>query len=305
MADPDLAWFAPNMGSIDYTELFTRPEQWPVARSKVDIIKFYSDNLTDAACVICGNNTLNAFVNVQAFQTMTEWGIDIGVEVESVNRDWGCTGLNEFNTTAQITQNVQANGGSVRYLAMDEPFLRGLQPGSQGCGYTLAETAEHTALFVNMVRSASPAIFVGDIEPYPYFPVPQLKQWIKELESSAATPSFFHLDVDTERVRVEGQDVAADLKSLSQFCQRRGIPFGVILTTNWTEAGSDRTYFESTMEWARMVNAAIGKPPHLIVQAWQGTDNEVHTVPVNLPENDAAIYSHTRLLIEGMAVFGR
>jgi len=28
-------------------------------------------------------------------------------------------------------------------------------------------------------------------------------------------------------------------------------------------------------------------------------------VPINLPESDPPIYSHTRLILEGLAVFGR
>lgn len=303
--DPDLVWFAPNMGSTDYTELFTKSEQWPVARSKINVFKFYSDNVTDADCAICGKNTLGAFVNAQAFQMMTEWKIAIGVEVESVNRDWGCTGVNEFKTAEAVIQNVQTNGGSVIYLAMDEPLIKGLQTSNQGCGYTMVETAEHTAWFVKQVREKHSDIFVGDIEPYPYFSISELEQWIMAIEAKGATPAFFHLDVDIERVRVEGQNVAADFKALSQFCQGRGIPFGVIFTSNWTAAGSDRTYYQSTLNWVRTVNNAIGKPPHVIFQSWQGTANEVHKVPINLPENDAAIYSHTRLLIEGLAVFGR
>lgn len=105
-------------------------------------------------------------------------------------------------------------------------------------------------------------------------------------------------------------DVAGDLQALSQFLQEHRIPFGVIFISDWTAAGSDRAYFDSTMEWIRTVKNAIGKPQHVIFNSWQGAPEDrehkgVHEVPINLPENDPAIYSHTRLLNEGLGVFGR
>jgi hypothetical protein len=60
------------------------------------------------------------------------------------------------------------------------------------------------------------------------------------------------------------------------------------------------------MEWIRTVNNAIGQPQHVIFQSWLGpAANGVHEVPINLPENDPSVYSHTRLIIEGLDVFGR
>ncbi|MCZ7667601.1 MAG: hypothetical protein M5U34_10485 [Chloroflexi bacterium] len=78
----------------------------------------------------------------------------------------------------------------------------------------------------------------------------------------------------------------------------------MIFTSNWTEAGSDDTYFASTMDWLGAVTSAIGMPAHAIFQSWQGPvpGGVVHAVPTNLPEDNAAIYSHTRLLNEGLAL---
>ena len=40
-----LVWFAPNMASTDFVELFSEPETWATARAEVDVFKFYSANL--------------------------------------------------------------------------------------------------------------------------------------------------------------------------------------------------------------------------------------------------------------------
>ncbi|NJN54470.1 MAG: right-handed parallel beta-helix repeat-containing protein, partial [Anaerolineae bacterium] len=299
---PEQVWFAPNMGSRDYTDLFSHPTQWTTARSQIDVFKFYTQNLIDAPCTICGNNTLNAFVDVQAFQKLTDWDIAIGVEAGAV-KEWGCTGVRGAEVAEEIIQNVQTNGGMVTYLAMDEPYIGGeLVANGLSCGYTMSQSADATTTFINRIRTAYPYMVLGDIEPYPYFSVVQLQQWIVALESRGIQLDFFHLDVDIERVNVEGHDVATDLWALRQFCQAHGIPFGVIFTSNWTDAGSEQTYFDSTREWVDTVNRAMGMPAHAIFQSWQGpAPDGVHAVPINLPENNTAVYSHTRLVNEGLA----
>jgi hypothetical protein len=299
-----LVWFAPNMGSRDYTNLFSEPENWSLARERVDIFKFYTQNLIGHPCDICGDNILSAFVRVDAFRKLAEWGIPISVEVGSV-KEWGCTeGSNkeELRVAEEVIQNVRRNGGEVTILSMDEPRLYGEAP---ECSFTVPETALRTATFINDVHAKYPNVLVGDIEPYPHYSYRELTDWVLELEKNNATLAFFHLDVDIERVRVEGQNVAADLRAFNDFFAGRGIPFGVIFTSNWREAGSNAAYYESTMRWIRTVNEAMGKPQHVIFQSWQGPGTGgVHEIPINLWSNDPNQYSHARLILDGLAVFG-
>ena len=300
----DLVWFAPNMGSTDYPQLFTKPDQWYLTRSKVDVFKFYTQNVLYDPCPICGDNTLGAFVDAQAFKKLTDWGIAIAVEVGAV-KPWGCTSNVTFEVTERVIRNVQANGGNVSFLAMDEPRVGGEEvAGGLTCGYTMEESARETAAYIKKVRAAYPNIIVGDIQAYPHFSVPELKEWIVALENQGATPAFFHMDIDVERVRTERANVTADLQDLRRFCAEHGIPFGVIFISNWREAGSNRSYFDSTMEWVHTVDDAIGKPQHVIFQSWQGpAPSGAHEIPVNLPQNDPENYSHIRLINEGLAIF--
>jgi len=91
----DLVWYAPNMGSRDYAELFTNPEQWDAARARIDVFQFFSQNVLDAPCAICGDNTLHTFVQAKAFETLRSWGMPVAIEVSAV-KEWGCTGVDEF-----------------------------------------------------------------------------------------------------------------------------------------------------------------------------------------------------------------
>ncbi len=309
----DMVWFGPNFGSRDYAELFTKPEQWRSARGKVNVFKFDQQSVLEQPCVICGDNILHTFVNVDAFRKVNDWGVATALTVGAL-KEWGCTGTAEFRAASVAIQNIQANGGVVTFLDMDEPFMGGRyapNPASnKTCGYSTEQSADVTALFIRQVKAAYPNIRVGDTEPYPLFSVDELEQWTRALEARGVTPAYFHLDVEPVWARERKLDVAGDLRKLSQFFKERGIPFGVIFISEWPDAGSDRAYFDSTMKWIRFVNAAIGKPQHVIFNSWQAepedrTNKLLHWVPINLPENDPAIYSHSRLLLEGLAVFGR
>ena len=307
----DLVWFGPNFGSRDYAELFTKSEHWSAARERVDVFKFDQQSVLENPCAICGDNILHTFVKVDAFRKLNDWGIAMALTVGAV-KEWGCTGKEEFRAANVAIQNIRANGGVVTFLDMDEPFMGGkyAPPGSKSCGYTMEQSADAASQFISQIKAAYPNILVGDTEPYPLFSVTELEQWTLALGARGVIPAYLHLDVDMVWARDRRLDVAGDLRRLSQFFQEHRIPFGVIFISDWTAAGSDRAYFDSTMEWVRTVNAAIGKPQHVIFNSWQGApvDREhkgLHEVPINLPENDPAIYSHTRLLNEGLAVFGR
>lgn len=307
----DLVWFGPNFGSRDYAELFTKPEQWRLARGKVDVFKFDIQSVLENPCVICGDNILHTFVNVNAFRKLNDWGVATALTV-GVVKEWGCTGTEEFRAANVAIQNIRANGGVVTFLDMDEPFMGGnyAPPGSKSCGYTMQQSADAASRFIRQVRAAYPNLLVGDTEPYPLFSVTELEQWTLALEARGVFPAYLHLDVDMVWARERRLDVAGDLRTLNQFFQERRIPFGVIFISDWTDAGSDRAYFDSTMEWVRTVNAAIGKPQHVIFNSWQAAPEDrenkrIHDVPINLPESDPAIYSHTRLLLDGLAVLGR
>lgn len=304
MAAP-LVWYAPNMGSIDFPKLFSKPGSWPSARDHVDVFKFYGNNVAGSAFDIGGDNILPTFVDVRAFQRLRRWGIAIALELGAI-KPFECS-PGPWAEYADLTiTNVESNGGRVSFVAMDEPLLGGQDSlNDQSCEFTRRKVAKVVSLFIDDVNGTHPDVLVGDIEPYPHYSIAQLKRWVRALERAGATPAFFHLDVDMERVRVEGQDVATDLLALRDFCERRGIPFGVILTSNWTESGTDQSYFDSTMQWANTVNDAIGRPTHVIFQSWQGpAASGLHEVPINLPEDDPGVYSHTRLLLEGLGVFG-
>jgi hypothetical protein len=304
LTDP-LVWFAPNMGSIDFPGLFSEPERWTTARERVDVLKFYGNNVSGFPFDIGGENVLSTFVDAMAFSRLNEWDIAIALELGAV-KFFQCdpTPWAEFADLA--IDNVESNGGRVSFVVMDEPLIGGqIVENGETCGYSVEKTAQVVASFAEAVVTAHPDVRIGDIVAYPHHTPPELEEWITAMGSAGFKPAFLHLDVDIERVRVEGSDVVSDLTRLRDFSEGQSIPFGVILTSNWTASGSDQSYYESAMQWTETVNGGLGRPTHAVFQSWWGpASSGLHEVPVNLPDNDPGTHSHTRLILEALDVLG-
>jgi hypothetical protein len=132
----ELVWFAPNMGSVDYIELFNKPESWSGARQRIDVFQFYDHLLlfetNDEPCDICGENYIKALLDVGAFEKLANWGIAIAIEAGG-----GCNPAGYFGQVSLLIGNVQANGGTVSFVAMDVPIA----PGQ--CGYEAIGRPQH------------------------------------------------------------------------------------------------------------------------------------------------------------------
>jgi hypothetical protein len=292
------------MGSVDFAELFSSPDGWSAARERVDVFQFYGNAVSGDPYDIGGDNVLDTFIDVGAFGQLHDWGIGTALE-QGVIKWFACGHASWAEYTNHGIDNVESNGGRVSFVAMDEPLIGGqISEGGVGCDYTIEEAAREVASFVAAVQAEHPEVEVGDVEPYPHYSVADLQRWLAALETAGVPPSFFHLDVDIERVMVEGQNVGVDLRRLREFCDELGVPFGVILTSNWTEADSDKGYYDSTLQWAATVNDGMGMPTHVILQSWQGpAPSGRHEVPINLPEDNPESHSHTRLILEVLEVF--
>jgi hypothetical protein len=335
-------WFTPNIASVDMLDLFKKPEQWASARSKIDVFKFYTVQVGTGGwgCVghpayNCGDNHLENLVNVQAFSKLGQWEIDIAVEsffagpVKSYDPVECSTAEYVYNLTLSgsinVIQSIEANGGVVRYLAMDEPIRRWYplyyyiytgQTDPRPCLVdSLGDLADHVAAYILQMQEWYPSIPIGQIGLYPEVGIDQYKEWIIALEARGVSLPFLHIDVHGARVDQYISfgmdiDIAADLTELKSFLEARGIAFGIIFSDiYWTsqywepDEYDDQFYYERTMNWVNFVHEADLKPGHSIFQSWifpvYTTGFGPNEIPINLPEDDLLIYSHTRLINDG------
>jgi len=344
--DSSKVWFTPNVGSVDMLDLFNQQEQWDSARLKIDVFKFYTGQVGSAgwSCTVnpssnCGDNHLQNLVDVQAFSKLGQWGIDIAIEsffagpIMSVNPIECSTSEYVFSLTLDgsinIIQNVQSNGGMVRYLAMDEPirqwypefyYIYTGQTDPRPCLVdSLGELADHVAAYILQMQEWFPSVSIGQIGLYPEVGVDQFKEWIIALEARDVSLSFLHIDVHGPRVDQYINtfgiilDVAADMAELKSFLNAHDIEFGIIFFDTYYDSQywepneyNDSTYYAGTMNWVNFVHDANLEPDHNIFQSWvfpyYTTGIGPNEIPVNLPENDSSMYSHTRLINDGYEI---
>ncbi|HEY1301899.1 MAG TPA: hypothetical protein VGF24_00015 [Vicinamibacterales bacterium] len=295
---PDRIWFCPGPGTLDYLRLFENPNQWTHARQAMSVFKFYQQHTQMPPDRIVGPNTYDALVRVDAFRTLTQWGKKIGIEVAAV-KDYYCTpdasGMTAaINATAASVRAVQTAGGTVSYLAMDEPFVSGR--GRVCGGPALEPTADRVGTYVSGVRAAFPDVKIGLIEAYPFSSADALVAVLQLLKERNATPAFLHMDVDWH---LAGSPAfLRDMARLKNVSATAGIPFGIIVTGYNGDADSLYAVdaYGITELIAQTFSSWDSMPDHLIVQSWAVSSSGLLVTPSNLPED--VRYTHTNMLFD-------
>ena len=292
-------WFTPNLGSADMVGLFSQPEKWELARSHVDVFKFYSQQLvlTPDECPLCGPNVFPRFAAAKAFSKLGNWRVAIAVEV-GVVKPYACVSDTTADLAERAIDNVAAQGGVVAYLAMDEPLASGAS-----CGYGTNEVARETARFVQRIRASHPGVVVGDIEPFPLFDVAGLRAWLDALEANGVKPAFLHFDIDHWLLARRGEAAGPDLEALKALSTERMLPFGLLMTGG--DDLDDMGYYQDVIAWTRVVADTVGEPDHVVFQSFSESATGSFDVPLNLPEDDPSASSHSRLLNEAFQILKR
>jgi hypothetical protein len=313
-------WFAPDEDSQDLLQLFTQPELWASVRPKINVFKI---GPVMAGAKHSGPTGLEQLAAAGAFQRLREWGIGLALEAPAIKK-WDCSGTKALEWTLQLIAKTKQAGGQIRYIAMDEP----LAAAGRDCGLTFDQSADLVASYINGLRRSDPSLVVGDIIAYPHFNVAEIIRFERLLAAKGARPAFVHLDIDYNALRVyQNIDYASDLGSLVKFGQTEHFPLGIIFDPGRDPVSSDESYYRGTLSWMQRIHAAIGAPQQVIFQSWvtrssrSCSDFDPHctihdpkcgpsdppgcgqkSVPINLPEGDPRIYSHTRLINEGLRV---
>lgn len=288
-------WVSPNIGSRDFLELFSNPDAWSTARSRITGIGFSGAHLLADPCSTCGENTLNNFLTVVpggAFRWLAAHQLKIVLEAPSV-KSFDCQAASTGAQTLQGIGNVAANGGAVAYVAMDEPFISALPPNQAfaasmpTCNFTVQQTAVAVAGYVARINAAYPNVRVGLIEPYPYFSAKQIESFVTALAAAGITLPFFHLDYDETFLSV---DPAPDFLEFRNFFSQRQIPFGIIIIgSNGT---NDQLATNGALVAALRISSVLGihTLQHVLFESWldyppTAGQQTLLLYPDNLPDN--------------------
>jgi hypothetical protein len=289
-------WFAPGPGTADLIRLFEQPGEWRHSRALTSVFKFYQQHTQTPAPDIVGPNTYDALARSGAFRTLKQWGMRIALEAGAV-KDFYCTadasGMNAAigNTLASLRA-VDAAGGTVAYVAMDEPFVAGRA--SVCGGPALEPTADRVAQYVAAVRASLRSVQIGLIEAYPFSSASAIETIVSLLEARGAKPAFLHMDVDWHLSGAAPFE--RDMARLQAFCANRQIPFGIIITGY--DGNADALYAVDVYGITELIVRTFGTwprmPDHLIFQSWALSSTGLHIAPSNLPEDRP--FTHTAMV---------
>ncbi|HEX3745596.1 MAG TPA: hypothetical protein VHW09_16755 [Bryobacteraceae bacterium] len=281
-------WFTPlpaalhpdgYFGSTDYLTLFSPTAPWQQAAAHVQVFKIYGvDDFSDTELT-----TLLTNLKQRNIALALEWPVltssTCGLGIEG----FGGGLLGEV-------QRIQGLGGTLRYLAMLQPFQWGsLYQGAGACQWTVQQVAANALLQVNQAKSVFPNLLVGDIMAVPPFQAStsswaaEYGSWFDTWRTLTGTPmAFFHVDVDWTTPNWE-----AAVAAIRPLVEQRGIPFGIVYNgflTNESDAAwmaaaeSHFVNYETTNGYA--------PPEQVNFQSWN--PNPTHV----LPETDPTAFTY-------------
>lgn len=278
-------WFAPLppmpltpwrsfVGSTDFGALFASDAAWPRVAGRTHVFKFYGEWL---------DTTVTDTELRRVVAALKARGIAIAIEIGPLTAAGCGEGVEGFNdgsaTTLRLIHRVTAAGGTVRYVAMDEPYYFGsLYEGENACRWSTAKVAQKVARYVREVKAVYPSVSIGDIEPLAgTATAEQYQAWMAAVRSATGAPlPFFHLDLDWGR-----GDWAASALRLQSYARGHGVRFGIIY--NSALASSDAEWLAAAQSHILAYELdGAGPPDDAVFQSW--TDHPDRVLPESGPD---------------------
>jgi hypothetical protein len=249
-------------GSPEYMGLFTPDAPWKHAAQRVRVFKIYPQWIMGAR---------DADLQ-QQFADLKRRGIALALEFGMMTTSGTCgRGVEGFGGefVAKAAHRIQMNGGTLDYLAMDEPLFFGtLYTGPNACRWTPAQAAASAAPNLEALRSIFPRVQIGDIEPIGASDMAGMadhyRQGMEAFRHALGRPlAFFDADLDWNAISsLDG------LKALQKLAAAEQVPFGVIYDGNPDDPSSAAWIHSAELHMAE-AESAIEIPDQVIFQSWE------------------------------------
>lgn len=246
---PTSWWLCPNVASPDLVEVIT-------GLPANVTVQLYPYSFLDGPASIIGPNGRSAVSPaVRSRHVAVELGSVKGNSVEFQIQDgWSIRAI------------IEAQGGSISSIAMDEPLTFAKQN-----GISVVDAIDRVGKFIAAFNCD-----VGWIEAYPTIPI---AEWIGKSDPMAQRPKFFHVDLDLNAVMKANalMKAAEDMRWLQRLARERNTPLGVIV---WgCDEQSEASFLASAKRLVGFFQDTFRQdwPDRVIVQSWMTTGE--HTLP--------------------------
>lgn len=274
-----LIWFAPLpplpivdgrpfTGSDDYIKLFDPDAPWQTAASRIQVLKLYGEWVGYASQTqlefVIRNSQQRGFALAMEFGPLDAEGCGEGIE-----------GFSGVSYAVDAAKRIKSAGGTLYFLAMDEPYYYGhFYDGPNACHWSAEKIAQEIDQFSKAMKAVFPDILIGDTEALAGAAgANQYKEWIEIFrEVNGYDLAFLHMDVDWSR-----PNWAQEIIAIEEYADAFDVPAGIIYTGN----GFDPT----DEEWLSAAGERVKKleiehhadPDHILFQSWN--DKPDHTLP--------------------------
>jgi len=266
-------------GSTDYMSLFSLTAPWQHAASRVRVFKIYGvDTFSDADL-----RKLLADLRRRRIALALEWPV--------LTSPTCGAGIEGFGSSPLSTlKRIKALGGTLTYLAMQQPFQWGsLYKGEKSCQWTARQVALNALVEIKEAKGVFPKLLVGDIMAVPAFRevgpdwAKEFGTWFDTWRGISGSPlAFFHVDVDWTVPNWQ-----AAVAAVRSQVQQRGIRFGMVYNGFLTQESDSAWMAAAEKHFVDYEVGAGNAPPDQVdFQSWNRHPSHV------LPETDPTAFTH-------------
>jgi hypothetical protein len=282
-------WLAPQGDAADRMELFKSEAPWRNAASHTQVFKFYANTGFNAP----PQEEVNVIVS-----DLKRRGIAIGLEAGVMNvggkpkpacGGWGSVeGYGPVAMHEVIARKIKKAGGSVKYIAMDEPLWFGHyytgKPGAQpGCHLAIGDVVKLILPSLEVYMREFPDVIIGDIEPSNALAnQPNWQRdyaaWATEFRSAVGRPLAF-LQLDAAWAQQQAPQHARMVYGYAQDLIKRRLLGGVgVIYNGNSDAASDAAWVQSARNHVLLMERDYGlQPDQAVFQSW--VPHPTHTLP--------------------------
>jgi hypothetical protein len=272
---------SPYMGSIDYRELFTKPDAWATAARSARVFVLHATWIEKVATP----EQLR-----QAVATLERLHLTLALDLNPLRRTPECGTTEGFAARDPLipARLVKAAGGTVGYIRLNEPWAWAHEYSvPNACRWPNAKVADQVAAFVRDARALFPDVTIVDVEPlWKSMQPDEILSWLDDYraETGEYLPAF-HLDLDFARL-----DWATAALRLETGARARHIAFGLQYFGDRADA-SDAAWLDRTAK--RIVayeSVQGGRPDDVVFQSWHDHPNWL--LPETAPASFTGLVLH-------------
>lgn len=280
----------------DYMDLFKPDAPWSASASRLKVFKISTQIALHGT-----DQQLHAIID-DLRRRHIALAVEMGLIVGSDSCGKGVEGYGNPNSVEATARHIKSLGGTIDYVAMDEPVwfghIFGIGSGGRvGCRYPLPVLADQIVAKIALLRQYFPNIEVGDIEPVNAnkWGGPQSVADIVTFENllrqrTGGMPTFVHTDMAWATPGWQPL-----LENLATRLHANGMRVGVICDGDANVGGDEAWVRQALQRCQTTVADPRVRPDDLIVQTWEPLPTKM------LPETNPAALTYEAVQVLKMA----